>query len=302
MVKYLIKHSIEVFKKDGLLELIREILKFLGLYSTPDKVLKWIFVKLAGVEYAVKEVQSSRMILNLKDNGIHRDLYLHGIREPQATRYLQSIMRPEWVVMECGANIGYYALQEARIVKEVIAIEPTPDSFKVLSDNIKLNDYKNIRAYRMAMGDHNGEAKFEISKACNWNKIASKDNKDKADNLTVNMFTIDSFLNGQKIDYLRMDVEGYELRILKGMTETLKNSKPRMFIEVHRDMLREYGGSQLELMQFMADLGYSIEKSYIMGRESSTGIISNLLKHEDTRLEITERGIASHIFFKVEGK
>lgn len=292
MRKYLMQHAWETLRRDGPITLIQEVVKYLGLYYTPDKLIKWWLTRLANVKVAVCEVQGSSMILDLSDKGIHRDLYLHGIREPQATRYLQSILQPEWVVVDIGANIGYYALQEARAVRSVIALEPAPENYKGLAHNVELNGYRNVRAYRLAIGDETREIGFVLSRACNWNSVA-----ESGGDITVPMFPLDIFLNGVRADFVRMDVEGYEMKILRGMEGILRNHRPRMFIEVHRDKLREYGSSQREVMEYLAQFGYQIEKSFIMGRESVTGRLDTLLANADTAREITERGIASHIFF-----
>lgn len=291
MIKYLAQHSMEVAKTDGIVTLMQEVLKYVNLYHSPPKLVKWWLTRLANVGVVAKYVQGSLMLLDLSDKGIHRDLYLYGIREPQATRYLNSILHKDWTVVDIGANIGYYALQEARKVKQVIAIEPTPQSYKTILANIVLNGYRNMETYQLAIGDREGMAGLKVSAACNWNRIS-----DKGD-MQVPMTTLDKFLNGRKVDYVRMDVEGYEMSILKGMEHTLKTCRPRMFIEVHRDMLKAYGSSQRELMEYLASMDYRIEKSYIMGRDSWSGKISNLLNRDYTAKAITERGIASHYFF-----
>lgn len=293
MFKYLIQHAWQVLRTDGLITLLQEAFKYIGLYHTPDKLIKWGLIKMANVKMAVCEVQGSLMMLDLTDSGIHKDLYLNGIREPQATRYLQSILKPDWVVVDIGANIGYYALQEARVVEKVIALEPAPENYRTLQANVGLNRYGNAQVIRLAIGDCKGEIGFELSRACNWNSVSPA-----GGDIKVSIVPLDSLLDGHKVDFVRMDVEGYEMKVLKGMAGILRYNRPRMFIEVHRDKLRNYGSSQRELLEYLAQFGYCIEKSFIMGRESVIGSIDKLLSHEQTAKEITERGIASHIFFK----
>ena len=240
------------------------------------------------------------MLLGLNDKGIHKDLYLNGIREPKATRYLQTILRPDWTVVDIGANIGYYALQEARVVRNVIAIEPTPESHRTLVVNIGLNEYMNIETWQMAIGDYNGRAGFEISRACNWNSVSPASVRGASlhgGDMQVQIIRLDELLNGRWVNYVRMDVEGYELHVLKGMERILRDKKPGLFIEVHRDKLKDYGSSQRELLEYLAGFGYGIEKAFIMGRESVSGPLNDLLADPDVAWEITKRGIASHMFF-----
>ena len=114
------------------------------------------------------------------------------------------------------------------------------------------------------------------------------------------MQTLDSFVKEHKIahvDYLRMDVEGYEFAVIQGARRTIERDRPDMFIEVHRDRLADYGHSQLEFMEMMAGYGYYIRKSYISAMEGPEGRISKLLADPVARKRITTRGIASHIFF-----
>lgn len=293
MTKYLLQHAWEVLFRDGPITLVKEAIKYLGLYYTPDKLFRWWLARLRGIDVATCEVHGSLMRLDLFDRGIHRDLYLHGTREPQATRYLQSILQPTWTVVDIGANIGYYALQEARVVGHVIAVEPTPESYDTLLRNVALNGYENMEVHRLAIGDHEGVLGFTLSRACNWNSIS-----ESGGDIEVQATTLDKLLNGRRVDFVRMDVEGYEMHILRGMTRTLRECRPRMFIEVHRDKLRDYGSCQRELMEYLAGFGYWIERAFVMGRDAVSGKrIEDLLADSETEKVITKQGIASHLFF-----
>lgn len=303
MTKILAKNSIEIIRADGLRVFFEQALRFLSLYGSPGKVARYWWLKLRGQDVHTVSVQGSMMTLNIRDRGIHSDLFINRIREPQATQYLQSIIRPEWVVADIGANIGYYALMQGKTVRRVYALEPSVDNYKALTANVLLNGYGEvITCYNTAVGDRSGSAGFYLAGACNWNRIAVGD--DRVDT-QVPMTTLDEFVKenveGGAVDFLRMDVEGYEMDILRGGNGVLKEVRPRMFIEVHRDLLRDYGYSQLKFMQLLAEHGYWIEKSYISARPGPTGEIKVLLKDPGTRKAITERGIASHMFFSPGG-
>ena len=291
MLKILIKSAVETFKADGIKVLLEQTLRYAMLYGSPAKIWRYWWNRLCGNTKQVVMVQGSLMALNLLDRGIHSDLFLNGVREPHATRYLQSLLKPEWTVVDIGANIGYYALMEAKIAKRVIAIEPGPENYKFLKHNIKMNRYA-VETHQLAIGDQKGTVGFEISKACNWNKIAIGEG-----DIVVEMTTLDNLLTGQEVDFVRMDVEGYEMSIIKGMDYILTHNRPDMFIEVHRDLLKNYGSSQLEFMEALAEYGYRISKSFISARPGPEGEIRELLNCPQTRRLITERGIASHMFF-----
>ncbi len=294
MTRILLKSALETIQADGPRVFLEQTARYLTLYGSPVRIGNYWWQRLTGRTEQVVQVQGSWMVLDLTQRGIHSDLYINRIREPQATRYLQSILRPDWVVVEAGANIGYYALQEARVVRTVIALEPSRDSFEFLQRNIDLNKYKNIMPVRMAASNHGGPIRFKLSKACNWNRVAVPyENWD----CLVPSTTLDRLVGNSRVDFVRMDVEGYEAYILDGMKSILTNQRPRMFIEVHRDLLRNYGSSQMDLMALLAKYDYAVEKSFISAREGPTGQLRSLLDDPDTRKVITQRGIASHYFF-----
>lgn len=175
--------------------------------------------------------------LNMNDTGIHRDLFLDGIREPVATAEIMSILSKDDVVLEIGANIGYYALIEARICKHVYAVEPHPDNVRSLERHVELNNYKNIEIHPVAIGSHTGTAALNVSDKSNWHTFVER--KGKTRQIEVPMFRGDDFLKDKRpVNFLRMDVEGYELEVLKGLKETLgDNHLKRIFLELHGDVL-----------------------------------------------------------------
>ncbi|MDO8751922.1 MAG: FkbM family methyltransferase [Dehalococcoidia bacterium] len=296
MAKYLILSAWETYRSDGLRVLMEQVLRYLTLYGSPFKIARYWLLRTFGNPLQLVRVQGSVMRLDLRDRGIHADLFINGIREPQATKHLQSIIKPDWTMVDIGANIGYYVLMEARRAKMVYAIEPGPENFKNLTHNVGVNGNLNVRSFQLAVGDHEGVVGFTLAKASNWNKVAA----DGKGDIEVQMTTLDKFLGGKKVDFVRMDVEGYEMAILRGMDRTLRESRPDMFIEVHRDMLREFGSSQLEFMELLARHGYCVSKSFISARPGLEGRIVDLLADPVSRREITERGIASHFFFTAE--
>lgn len=186
-----------------------------------------------GKTKVIKEVQGSKMSLDLSDGGISRDLFQFGIRERASTRMMQKILSKDQVVVDIGANIGYYALMEAKAGAYVYAIEPVPDNFEKLSNNVELNKYRNVKTYQMAIGDKNTTVKMALSEKSNLHVITTDDG---ANTIDVEVVSLDDFLRDKRTpNIVRMDVEGYEYEIIKGMPETLKKMKQGswLFIEIH---------------------------------------------------------------------
>ena len=171
----------------------------------------------------------------MNDYGIHRDLFLDGIREPVATKHLMDILTKDDVVLDIGANIGYYVLIEAQLCNKVYAVEPVPSNVIVLKDNIKLNHYNNVEVFSLAFSKATGTEKMYLSPKSNWHSFYPI--KDVVGETKINVDTVDNFLKDRENPTIvRMDVEGYELNILYGMKETLKKID-RLFMEIHADIM-----------------------------------------------------------------
>jgi FkbM family methyltransferase len=295
-----VKTAWRVFKEDGPRIAIMEILRYLGFAGTPAGLLRYYRARRITPQ-VIKEIQGSRMLLNLRDKGIHMDLFINGIREPLCTNYLKRVIKPDMVVLDIGANIGYFALIQARIAKKVIALEPDPDNFKALQNNINLNGYTNMKIHNIAAGSKDGKIGFHIGTVSNWRRIATKNHKDNI--IEVPIRIMDNFLKdiGQKeIDYIRMDTEGYELDILKGLKNTLANNKLGLFIETHRYLLEQYGYSQLELMEFLANYNFNLTQAFIPAlplKDNPKGNLVTLLGNPRTRKLLTKTGSGAWMFF-----
>jgi ubiquinone/menaquinone biosynthesis C-methylase UbiE len=77
--------------------------------------LKYYYKNSKGGE-VVRKVQDSFMFLDLRDTGISRELTLYGVHEKNSTAAIKRILKPGMKILECGANIGYYAMLEARLI------------------------------------------------------------------------------------------------------------------------------------------------------------------------------------------
>lgn len=193
-------------------------------------------------EGVIEEVNEFKMFLSLKDEGICRDLFLHRRREPITTDYLfkSNILKEGHCALDIGGNIGYYALIESRLVGKtgiVYAVEPVSKNVSFLKRNIKLNGIKNVQIFRLAIGHKNETAKIFVANQCNLSSMMENPNINIIGEEEVNVVTVDRFLEGKnQPNLIRMDVEGYEYNIIKGMEKTLKRNVG-LLIEVHGNIM-----------------------------------------------------------------
>lgn len=172
------------------------------------------------------------------ENSINKQLILDHVRERKATEIMQDFIEPDDVILELGANIGYYVCMESKILSDqgyIYAVEPSPDNVALLQANIALNEVKHIEVFNMAMSDKAGTAKLFMGPACNLHSLVDRSDQRERESIEVQTDSVDHFLQGKKpISFLRMDVEGYETIIFEGMQETLAApSLRKLFIEIH---------------------------------------------------------------------
>ncbi len=222
-------------KKENLIEIIPAInYKLFGV----NNIIKYLFFKLKK-EYIIKIYNNQKMIISSEDKGLSFELYCNKIREKIATKEFLKILNKEDIVFDLGANFGYFVIQEAKIVKQVIAVEPIKINYSYLKKNIKLNNLKNVDTYNIAIGNKNGNTHFYETESKNVSSAIKPKNK-KYKKINLKMRKGDSFLKEIKVypNVLRMDVEGYELEILKSIKKNLTQFN-KIFIEVHNNILKD---------------------------------------------------------------
>ena len=200
-------------------------------------------------QYVQREILGSQMILDLKDQGLSRDLLKMGRREVLAVELIHRALEPGDIVADIGANIGYYTLQEARLVGtkgKVYAIEPAPQNAELLRKNVKANAYENVEIFELALGDENRTSTFYLSRKRNWSSMIKREEATSTitGQIEVEQATFDGFFStiGVYPTFIRMDVEGYEVEIIKGMTEFLQGDRElTILMEVHPDRGPEIG-------------------------------------------------------------
>jgi len=184
-------------------------------------------------------INGSKMCIHLGDNGISKELYLYKQHEKFATEFMKSFLNEDDIIIEIGANIGYYVLLENKKLKngEIFACEPGSFIRKLLEINIKLNNIDNVKIYPFALGDQNKEQDFYIYDKINWSSFKNNIGKIVSTE-AVQTMTIDSFVKEYLGDrcptVLRMDVEGYEYNVIKGAMDTISRcDRLKIFMEIH---------------------------------------------------------------------
>lgn len=179
---------------------------------------------------------------------------------------LYSMVRPGQVIFDIGGNIGDTTLHFAKIQNnkgKIYCFEPVPVLFDRLKKNIGLNSFTNISIQNMALSDKREDLFFNLPKAQNSSGIFLSNNPSE-EGKKVHSLKLDDFCSENKIDKLdliKIDVEGFELRVLNGANETLQKFKPKMFIEINDAHLQRAGGSAKEVIRLLEKNNYTINRA-----------------------------------------
>ena len=131
-------------------------------------------------EKSIVQVNDSKMLLYPIKGAIYEDLFLYKKREPLCTDYLMhsGVIKEGDVVLDIGANIGYYVLIESQLVGEkgkVYAVEPVRSNFELLEKNVQLNNLKNVSTFQFAFGEKDAKSEIYVtdkSNLCAMNRDA----------------------------------------------------------------------------------------------------------------------------------
>lgn len=164
------------------------------------------------------------------------------------------------VVLEIGAYIGYYAMLASKLVGEsgkVIAVEAIPENYDLLKKNININNLKNIIVHNSAAWEATCTLNFYRHK--HQRASAIQNIVEDKEQISVTADKIDNILDSigiSKIDFVRIQVNGAEIEVLKGMSKTLENY-PKLLIAAIYD--RESLKSSCKIASLLNSLGYKTE-------------------------------------------
>jgi len=217
---------------------------------------KWINIKYMAKKGLYKTkvfgnvmyIPTSGIGLDIGEESIQKQISLDKEREPQATKVFMEIIKQRNIVLDIGASIGYYTLIAARIVGEqgkVYAIEPSPKNIEILRKNVEANSFEKIvEIHQKAISNQSGKIKLFISDKANLHttfksKLVRQKQVNFITSLEVPSITVDEFLNDKTPpDLIKMDIEGAEVEVIKGMKKTLASNKNMyLFIEIHPQLL-----------------------------------------------------------------
>jgi FkbM family methyltransferase len=237
----------------------RSVLKF--VWSNPANEGKRAYALLRAVRFQARGRllrrrtlarlgDRSRVWADLHRMGASKVVYANPPDHPEMIVWRRAL-RPGDLFVDVGANIGSYSIWAGELGAEVIAFEPADDTFALLAENVALNGYA-ITAIQAAAGASCGMARFTSGRDC-VNRL------DLEGGVEARMVTIDSVIGDRTVDGIKIDVEGFEIEVLRGCERALSQHRLRLIqLEWNSASGQAVGGDRVPVAELLAKYGYAL--------------------------------------------
>jgi len=169
------------------------------------------------------------------------------------------------VFVDVGAHIGYFALVAAKYARHVVAFEPSPKTYSYLQRNIQLNKElaSKVTAHLLGLSDHSGTATLFYSpedpggsslRPVEWTNTTDE---------TVTLETLDRVVSARPVAFIKIDVEGAELDVLRGGREMISRDHPIVLCELFEPWQQRFGRTCQDIVGFFRErnyTGYSVQE------------------------------------------
>lgn len=234
------------------------------------------------LEQALRSVADSPLVRTLIPGQKPIELiayYLHQVNyypecELQTKRWFVENVRPDWVMFDVGANIGYYSILFSRLAPagQIYAFEPTT-TFSMLEENLAHNACRNVNPMRVAVGMVSGAVEDSVFRI--WGNDPERQ--------VYDFSTVDDLVQRLKLtrlDCMKIDVDSFDFEVLMGAELTLKRFNPWVVVELcHALSIRNH--SVQEALEWLTTKGY--RKSHVLDQTSF--VLHRDPEHEGRKLE-----------------
>lgn len=192
--------------------------------------------------------------------------FIAGRYEPEKTAALADTVRAGDIVYDVGAHVGYFTVLMSQTVGadgRIYAFEPRPLNQRFLARHLRVNRCDNVEVFHLSVGDRDGPARLETRTGTGTGHVAEDGD------LEVDMVSIDAMVGNGHLPpptFIKIDVEGGELRVLEGARHVLETHRPRMVLATHSDeldnlcraLLMPLGYTMTDIGQLKGDTEYLV--------------------------------------------
>jgi FkbM family methyltransferase len=260
--------------------------------SWGPRLARWLSILPGGHAsgLVVADLEGFRMELDL-GQVVDSQIYYTGVFEPRTVASINSLVDPGDSVIDVGANVGFMTLLLASRVGprgRVVAFEPTDGAWARLRRNLALNEFPQVKAEKLAVGDADGV----VARA----KIQSSyrvDGKDVVAEQEFDVVTLDAYVARaamDRLDFVKIDVDGMEPHVLRGGRETLRLLRPALLFEIAPDWLRDVGETIGSVLGPLRALDYAfLEEGTLRPISDVEGCVARIPRHGSLNLVAVPR-------------
>ncbi len=226
-----------------------------------------LFYGLSPSQPFMMKTEHYKIMAHPKKGTLTRAVIRRGYWEKEETNAFIKHLKPDALVIDAGANFGHYALVAAKYVGpagRVIAFEPNHDTFALLQSNVALLEHNNVTAVQAGLSDQTGEMALVIDSSNPGGHSFTEGNvRQVGESITVPIDTFDHYLASNKVDkpvsLVKIDVQGFEGKAIKGGAKMILRDRPVVFCEVTPGAMKVSGDDYQELMSFFKEASYSVQ-------------------------------------------
>ena len=200
-------------------------------------------------------INNARVLVRRGETGFTFNIYC-GLQDFSEMSYLLHVLRDDDLFADVGANIGSYTLLASAVRhSRTICFEPVPETYSRLLQNLRLNDLgERVVAHNLGVGEKPGTLRFSTNQNCG-NHVLRDDEKEEA--LTVKVVTLDEMTADSCPNVLKLDVEGFELPVLRGASGILQNPELHSIILELTGMGHNYGYRDSDIVDLLKQYGFA---------------------------------------------
>jgi len=240
-----------------------------------NDVLRRRFAK-KGHKFTIQDFDNDISInLDLGDH-MQSQIFWHGSYSREIIFLLKRLLKPGMTFVDAGANIGELSLIGAKLVGktgEVHSFEPVARYADQLEANLALNPFANVRLHRVGLSDQPGDAPIFVASeyfadGTEHNGLATLYRSDERNlrEQTITLTPLDEAIHPERLDVIKLDVEGAELAALKGASCQLERHHPDLIVEIGKETCEAAGYQGSDILDYLAPLGYKFYRIARLGK------------------------------------
>lgn len=231
-------------------------------------------------------------------------IYFYGCYERAVLTLLAdaaALAGPRAVFLDVGANVGQHALILSRRVAQVHAFEPWDKARRRLERNLALNAVTNVTVHALGLGEHDKDLTFHAPASANWGtgSFVPEVNLNRSDG-TLPVLRGDTALAQRgigRVDLIKIDTEGFEIKVLSGLAETIARHRPVVVCEMSGPTLAEAGPDPLATLNRLfgpgwtfLDLGHHMERYRLRPFRGGGEVITLVAAPDELAPRLRRRG------------